>query len=92
MGKLANPDPYAGIFLRVICHSFTRFSSQHRDRVTTPKKARGENATGKPIVTHGKLREKPGSSQQAASERVVVENNLLGATSSDNLDKAIEKI
>ncbi len=26
MGKLANPGHYAGIFLRVICHSFTRFS------------------------------------------------------------------
>ncbi|ECI4012257.1 adhesin [Salmonella enterica subsp. salamae] len=32
----------------------------------------------KTAVTHGKDREKPGSSQQPASERVVVENNALG--------------
>lgn len=33
---------------------------------------------GKPVVTDGKHREKPGSSQQPVSERVVVENNALG--------------
>ncbi|EHO0178236.1 hypothetical protein KH579_001816 [Salmonella enterica] len=58
MGKLENPGHYAGIFLRVICHSFTRFSSKQRDRVTTQKKTRGENAAGKQVVTHGKNREK----------------------------------
>ncbi|EDV0529254.1 hypothetical protein NY70_005127 [Salmonella enterica subsp. enterica] len=68
MGKLANPDPYAGIFLRVICHSFTQFSSQQRDWVIKQKKARGENATVKPVVTHGKNREKSLSSQQCAPD------------------------
>lgn len=32
----------------------------------------------KSVITHGKDREKLGSSQQPASDRVVVENNLLG--------------
>lgn len=76
MGKLANPGHYAGIFLRIICHSFTRFSSQQRDRVTTQKK-RGENATGKNRCNSRKAQGKTVSSQQCAQDRVVVENNAL---------------
>ncbi|EOY8362977.1 hypothetical protein AIT68_004562 [Salmonella enterica subsp. salamae] len=34
----------------------------------------------RPVVTHGKNREKPLSSQQCAPDRVVVENNLLGGS------------
>lgn len=92
MGKLANPDPYAGIFLRVICHSFTRFSSQQRDGVTTQKKPVEKMQQERPVVTHGKNREKPLSSQQCTPERVVVENNFLSSTSSEKRDALAEKV
>lgn len=47
---------------------------------------------GKTVVTPGKHREKVTPLPGCTAEAVVVENNLLGATSSDKLDKAIEKI
>ncbi|MEI2628282.1 adhesin [Erwinia aphidicola] len=46
-------------------------------RCTGAKVAGPEVQQGKTVVTYGRHREKPGASQQAASERVVVENNHL---------------
>nr|WP_024964878.1 hypothetical protein [Pantoea sp. IMH] len=47
----------------------------------------------KPVLTHGKDREKVSSASGSAADNVVVvENNFLGITSSEKLDSAIEKI
>ncbi len=78
--------------MRVICHSFTRFSSQQRDGVTTQKKPVEKMQQERPVVTHGKNREKPLSSQQCAPDRVVVENNYLSSTSSEKRDALAEKV
>lgn len=77
MWKARKSRPLWQDFFCVICHSFTRFSSQQRDRVTTQKKPVEKIQQGKPAVTHGKYREKLLSSQQCAQDRVVVENNAL---------------
>lgn len=63
-----------------------------RKRLVRAKNPVLELQQDKTVVTHRKHREKLVLSQQPAAERVVVENNFLGATSSDKLDKAIEKI
>lgn len=62
------------------------------------KGASGQKSPGikmqqeKAAVTDGKHREKGGSSPDCVPDKVVVENNFLGATSSEKLDKAVEKI
>lgn len=44
---------------------------------------------GKPVVNHGKDREKTCSSQQPASERVVVENNYLSSKEARQLEQEL---